>query len=73
MRTTPTLVATSGTDYYVAYRNGAGDTFNSLTIADSSETQGMVYNNSEASGTAGHVAHIVTNNASASVAFSAEL
>ena len=73
MRTTPTLVATSGTDYYIAYRNGAGDGFNSLTITDASETQAMIYNNTEASGTAGNVAHVVTNNASASVAFNAEL
>jgi hypothetical protein len=73
MRTTPVLVATSGTDYYVAYRNSAGDTFNSLTLADAGETQAMVYNNSEASGTAGHVAHMVTNNSLASIAFNAEL
>ena len=73
MRTTPTLVATSGTDFYVAYRNSAGDTFNSLTLADAGETQAMLYNNSEASGTAGHAAHILTNSASASIAFTAEL
>ncbi|MFY8212467.1 MAG: hypothetical protein ACOVLB_07380 [Candidatus Nanopelagicus sp.] len=73
MRTTPVLVATSGTDYYVAYRNSAGDTFNSLTLADAGETQAMVYNTSEASGTAGHVAHMVTNNSLASIAFNAEL
>jgi hypothetical protein len=73
MRVAPVLVVTSGTDYYVAYRNSAGDTFNSLTLADASETQAMLYNSSEASGTAGHAAHIVTNNSLASIAFNAEL
>ena len=73
MRTTPSLVATSGTDYYIADRNGASDTFNSLTIYRATPTTAMLYNNSEATGTAGHAALLYTNNASSSVAFSAEL
>jgi hypothetical protein len=74
MRTTPTLVATSGTNYYVAFRNGGSDDLNSLSLSsEGSAASVSVFNNSEASGTAGNAAQIATNNASASVAFSAEL
>jgi len=73
MRTAPTLAATSGTSYYVADRNGGDDPFNSLTIYRPTTTAAMIYNNTEATGTAGHAALLYTNNASASVAFSAEL
>jgi hypothetical protein len=73
MRTAPSLVATSGTNYYVADRNGADDAFNSFTIYRATLTTAMIYNNSEATGTAGHAALLYTNNASSSVAFSAEL
>lgn len=73
MRIAPTLVASSGTDYYVAERNGGSDTFNSLTIYRPSTTIAMIYNGSEASGTAGNAALLYTNNASSSIAFSAEL
>jgi hypothetical protein len=73
MRTAPSLVATSGTNYYIADRNGADDPFNSLTIYRATLTTAMLYNNSEATGTAGHAALLYTNNASSSIAFSAEL
>jgi hypothetical protein len=74
MRTIPTLVATSGSNYYVAYRNGGSDDFNSLTLSsEGSAASVSVFNNSEASGTGGDAAQIATNNASASVAFNAEL
>ena len=74
MRTMPTLVATSGSNFYVAYRNGGGDDLNSLTLSsEGSAASVSVFNNSEASGTGGDAAQIATNNSSASVAFSAEL
>jgi hypothetical protein len=73
MRVAPTLVATSGTNYYAGYRDGAGDSFNSVTIGSPSENQSLIYNNSEASGTAGQAVHWETSNASASIAFNAEL
>jgi hypothetical protein len=72
MRTTPTLSATSGTNYYSAY-NGASDLLNSLTIFSAGTTVSGVYNSSEASGTQFRPAYIETNNAAAFVAFSAEL
>ena len=74
MRGTPVLSATSGTDYYLIYRNGATDAFNSLTLdAPVSTDFAQIFNNSEISGTAGQAGLVVTNNASAFVAFSAEL
>ena len=73
MRTTPTLSATSGTDYYSFSRNGGSDTINSLTINTPATSGAEVYNDSQISGTAGHAGILKTNNASAAVAFSAEL
>ena len=74
MRTTTTLVATSGTDYYVVNRSGGSDTLNSLTLnPETSESCASLYNNSEASGTSGVGGNFCTNNSSASIAFSAEL
>lgn len=73
MRATPTLVATSGTNYYDFVRNGADDLFNSLTIVQASTTGAGIGNATEISGTAGHAGRLVTNDANASIAFSAEL
>ena len=74
MRTTPTLVATSGTNYYIVYRGGGDDAINSLTLNNEGSAASVsVYNNADASGTIGYAAQIATNNASASVAFNAEL
>ena len=75
MRATPSIISSSGTDYYIFYRNGAGDTFNSLTIENSNSANTVVsyYNNSQISGTAGQCGVVRSNNASASVALSSEL
>ena len=73
MRTTPTVVASSGTNYYLYQCAAANDTFNSITLGDVSTNAISVFNNTEISGTAGQGGLILTNNASASVAFSAEL
>jgi len=74
MRTTPTLDATSGTDYYEFVRNSGSDTFNSLTIGLGGENiVTTLYNSTEISGTAGYAGRVKTNNASARVGFTAEL
>jgi hypothetical protein len=73
MRVTPTLSATSGTNYYAVYSNNAADTINSLTIDIPNVNGAAVYNNTESSGVIGHGAFFATNSASASIAFSAEL
>jgi len=75
MRATPSIISSSGTDYYIFYRNGAGDSFNSITIENSNATNNVVsyFNNSQISGTAGQCGVVRSNNASASVALSSEL
>ena len=75
MRTVPSLVTVSGTDYYGIYRDSALDSFNDFDgINDTSTNQNFqVYAHSNVSGTAGHAGMLRTNNASASIAFSAEL
>ncbi len=73
MRTTPSLSATSGTNYYSFARNGASDTFNSFGLGAASPTSASMDNSTEISGTAGQSGQMVCNNASASIAFSAEL
>jgi hypothetical protein len=74
MRTTPTVVQTTGTNYYQINRNSTGDAFNSFSIADRITTETIqITATANISGTAGQVGLVVTNNASASLAFSAEL
>jgi hypothetical protein len=73
MRATPSLDAASGTDYYGIDRNSATDTFNSFTMQKAHEQSANIYNASQISGTAGQAGGVSTNNASAYVAFSAEL
>jgi hypothetical protein len=70
MRTNPTLVQTTGTNYYATQD---GDGFNSLTLYNSSANVAAWYNNTEVSGTNSRPQGINTNNASASLGLSAEL
>ena len=73
LRTLPTLVASTGTNYYKFERNSATDSFNSLTIYQAGTNQAMLYNSSEISGTAGQAGSVSTDADLSSVAFSAEL
>ena len=73
MRTTPTLVITSGTDYYRAVGNGSGDSFDTMLILEGNTNQIGLRNNTQFSGTQGYSYFINTNNASSSVAFDGEL
>ena len=74
MRTGPSVVSSSGTDYFRIQRNGGDDAFNSiLDGGPKTPTTIMVYQNSNVSGTAGHAGFVYSNNASASLAFNAEL
>ena len=65
MRSAPTMSMISGTHYYVIYRNGGSDTFDSFTISSTVTTslRTEIYNNSEASGTAGQTGVVRCNNA----------
>ncbi len=73
MRIAPTLIATSGTNYYNFYRNAGDDLCNSLTIDSATNDAAGVRNFTEISGTAGHAGAFYTANAASSVAFNAEL
>jgi hypothetical protein len=71
MRTTPTCIATSGTDYYIVA--STSDNCNSISIAAATATTGLLYNNSQISNTAFRAGRMEINNAAGSVALSAEL
>ena len=73
MRTLPTVVQVTGTDYWQFNRNGGQDLFNSWTLATASSTAASLYNNTEISGTAGNAGGIAANNAATRLGFSAEL
>jgi len=74
MRTVPTISNVTGTDYYKASSGGGGtDTLNSLTLDTCSTRAIRFYNASEALGVSGQGAVLTTNNASAFLAFQAEL
>jgi hypothetical protein len=69
MRIAPSLVVVSGTNYYSI----GADNFNSFTIYQPTTTTTWLYNGTEVSGTSGVTDRVYTNNAAASVSFSAEL
>ena len=74
MRTTPSLSAASGTNYYEFIRNGGTDFFNSLDLGNrTSNTVAELFNATEISGTSGHGGFVRTDNGSVYVDFSAEL
>jgi hypothetical protein len=73
MRTSPTIAQTTGTDYYAINQGGGADYINSFTLDLASTTGFRLYNGSEAGGTLGRAGTCLTNNAAASLAFSAEL
>jgi len=73
MRVNPSLVSSSGTNYFFIL-SGANDDVNDLTLfADSNFKTAWVYNNDEASGTAGQAGILMGNNASAYAWLDAEL
>jgi hypothetical protein len=74
MRATPSLVQVTGTDFYTIYANNIVDNFNGFNAIDVASTEGCsLYNTSNVSGTSGAAGLVYTNNASASIAFTAEL
>jgi len=73
MRGTPTLDHTTGTSYYGVYRDNALDGFNNLVLHSAHENSCAWDSGTGTSGTAGHAGRFVLNNASAYLAFSAEL
>ena len=74
MRTTPTLSAASGTNFYEFIRNGGTDFFNSIDLGNrTSNTVGELFNATEISGTSGHGGFVRTDNGAVFVDFSAEI
>ena len=73
MRIAPTISSVSGTNFYRFYRNGTSDPFDSFSLQNSSTTTYAFYNTTEISGTAGDAGWVEGANASAFVAFGAEL
>jgi hypothetical protein len=73
MRTGPSLVQTTGTNYYCFERSVDQDFFDSFTISQPTARLSVLYNNTQVSGTTGISGNCYSNNASASLALSAEL
>ena len=73
MRTTPSVYITTGTNYFRIFRNGAIDSFNSLTFGAGNVNMFGLYNNTEVSGTAGHAGFVRPENSSAVIGADAEL
>ena len=76
MRTTPSIVISEGTGYYTSYGGGATDAFDGFLLDDISINGAYLYSSAakNAGGlTAGRGLIVVTSNASAKVAFNAEL
>jgi hypothetical protein len=74
MRTTPTADFNTGTDYYKVFANNASDSFDAFTVAGNSTNRvADIYADSGVSTTAGAPGLLRTANASAKIAFQAEL
>jgi hypothetical protein len=75
MRTNPTLSQVTGTNYYRFTRSGGNDDVDSLTLerCNPSNTIISLYNDTQVSGTGGVAGNMLSNNASAFIAFQAEL
>jgi hypothetical protein len=72
MRTTPTMSVTSGSNYYITYYNGTSSTTSAPDL-NAPTTENMANVTTNTSGNAGNAIDFRTNNASAFVAFQAEL
>jgi hypothetical protein len=73
MRTAPSLVAGTGSDYFRSFANNTTDDFDTLAIARAGINSAGLDGSGNVSGTTGHGAVVGTNNASAFVDFNAEL
>jgi hypothetical protein len=73
MRTNPTFIGSSGTNYYRIKSNSTNDDFNSFTQDQATVNQSWLYNNTEVSGTGGYAGTVTARTSSSSLAWSAEL
>ncbi len=72
MRAAPSLDITTGTNYYQMHQNNSSDNMNSFVISRANTNKCNLYDGGSG-GSAGMGGMLITNNASASVAFKAEL
>jgi hypothetical protein len=73
MRTAPTLVGTTGTNFYRVQYSTTTDDLNEIKMSNATVRNCLLLNDTQAAVTAGTPGTVLTNNASASVAISAEL
>ena len=74
LRTTPTLVTTAGTSYFDAWDGVTDDLFDAVTLSGNSTNNAVnIYGTGNVSGTQFRPCNVTLNNASASIAVSAEL
>ena len=73
MRANPTLIMTTGTNYYLFYTNGSSDPFNSVTLSYSSPEAIEFYNQTEIGSVSGYSGFFRIGNSSAMLALDAEL
>ena len=73
MRAAPTLSITTGTNYYILYRNGGNDQFDGFASEFISTEQMSCFRNSQVSGTAGQAGILRTYNSAAKIEISAEI
>jgi len=73
MRGTPSLVVTSGANYYYLQQNGGVDALDDFTINRPQVNGTAIFNTTQGAGTGGYAGIFFTNNASAYIAFSSEL
>jgi len=73
MRTSPSLYQVSGTNFFLALRNGASDFLDDFAIGNVTVNIFSFYNNSDVSGTGGDAAFFRCSNSSAKIGADAEI
>ena len=73
MRTTPSLVQTTGSNYYTFYGNGSGQNFSAFDGISHPGSRSSAIYKSSLSLTAGQAGGFTSQNSSAKVSLSAEL
>ena len=75
MRAKPTMTTATGTNYYTIYRNNTSNGLSTLVLenTNANHTCLSIYNNTDASGTAGQAGILRGTNASSKIQLSAEL
>ena len=74
MRAYPSFEQVTGSNYFTCFHNGNNDPFDGFSGVENTGTNKFfLYRNTQISGTAGNAAWVISNNASAKLAFESEL